>query len=151
MKLAVVGSRGFRLRMWLCQVLNARRSRISMIITGGAAGVDSMAEDWARAHRVSRMILEADWRPGGVLDYSAGPRRNTLIVEAADSLLAFWDGQSRGTRDVIAKANAKGIPVEVIRFVVRPEPSPLGGPGIKRGGPEPYTGIGMTLTPKEKL
>lgn len=38
---------------------------------------------------------------------SAGPIRNSEMVMYADALIAFYDGKSKGTGDVIKKAKAK--------------------------------------------
>ncbi len=38
------------------------------------------------------------------------------MIDAADHAVFFWDGASKGTADGIKKAEAKGIPVEVVRF-----------------------------------
>ncbi len=46
---------------------------------------------------------------------SAGPRRNERMAMAgADLCLAFWDGQSRGTADMIARCVRHGIPVRIV-------------------------------------
>ena len=43
-------------------------------------------------------------------------RRDRKIAEDCDSLLAFWDGRSSGTRYTISYARFIGKPVEVVRF-----------------------------------
>ena len=40
--------------------------------------------------------------------------RNDQMLDRADLVLAFHDGESRGTASVIAKARKRGITVEVI-------------------------------------
>ena len=53
----------------------------------------------------------ADWKEHGK---AAGPIRNQRMIEDADMLVAFpGHGYSRGTRDCIKRAKAKGIPVIV--------------------------------------
>lgn len=80
------------------------------IISGGAEGPDSWAAEWADSGKYNLKVFYADWKTHGK---AAGPIRNTQIVEAADRLIAFWDGKSRGTLDSITKAQNKGIVVEV--------------------------------------
>lgn len=43
-----------------------------------------------------------------------GPMRNKVMVKMADTVVAFWDGNSRGTEMVIEYARKLGKPVEVI-------------------------------------
>ena len=44
---------------------------------------------------------------------TAGPIRNAQMANYADALIAFWDGSSTGTRDMIRKAEEKGLKVHV--------------------------------------
>lgn len=43
-----------------------------------------------------------------------GPMRNKAMVKMADSVVAFWDGKSKGTEGVIEYARKLGKPVEII-------------------------------------
>lgn len=44
-------------------------------------------------------------------------RRNLLIIDYADEVLAFWDGRSRGTKYVIEQCVRKNKKVMVIQTV----------------------------------
>lgn len=109
MVLAVIGSRG-------CSVENMEEyfpSDVTEIVSGGAKGVDSCA----RAYAISRGIPISEFYP----DYrrygrGAPLKRNLQILERADAVLAFWDGSSRGTKFVIDRCTARGIPLTVIRL-----------------------------------
>ncbi|MEE9393745.1 MAG: SLOG family protein [Planctomycetota bacterium] len=80
------------------------------IITGGAAGADSIATRFAGAAGYSVQQYTADWATHG---RSAGPKRNQLMVDAgADICLAFPIGDSQGTRDCMRRCVAAGIPVK---------------------------------------
>jgi hypothetical protein len=81
------------------------------IISGGARGVDSAAVAAAKQRGLPFTEYRAEWDRYG---RSAGFKRNVLIVNDADRLVAFWDGQSRGTKHSINLAAKKGIPVEII-------------------------------------
>jgi len=83
----------------------------TVVVSGGAPGVDTWAENAAWRRGLARTIHVADWEKHG---HGAGLRRNSSIVTDADRLVAFWDGKSPGTADTIRKARAIGIPVEVI-------------------------------------
>ena len=115
MNLAVVGSRDFadytRMALVLSEWLTLHPELC--IVSGGARGADALAARFARDCNVPLTVFEADWSAHG---RSAGPKRNSQIVEAADALVAFWDGVSAGTGDSVRKAQAKGIPVTVIHL-----------------------------------
>lgn len=82
---------------------------LPLVISGGARGVDTWAVDEAEQWDLPVHVFHADWSQGA----GAGLVRNQLIVDAADLVVAFWDGKSRGTLDTVRKAHAKGIPVTV--------------------------------------
>lgn len=82
----------------------------TVVVSGGAEGVDRWAEEAARERGFETLIFNADWEG---LGRSAGPIRNEQIVAHSDRLVAFWDGRSRGTLNSIALASERGIPIEV--------------------------------------
>ncbi len=87
------------------------KTRIMKVLSGGAAGVDSYGEVWARNTRHCEVeIFEPDWAKYG---RGAGMRRNSQMVEQANGLIAIWNGRSRGTLDTINKAKAAGLLVHV--------------------------------------
>jgi hypothetical protein len=83
---------------------------------GGARGADMIAQEWAEAMQHLRRPVEIEKRPADWNHHGkgAGFRRNAeMVAEGADVCLAFPFGQSRGTRDCIARAIAAGIRVIV--------------------------------------
>ena len=54
----------------------------------------------------------ADWEN---LGRGAGYVRNVQMAFYADALIAFWDGESRGTKHMIDIAKEKGLMVRVIQ------------------------------------
>ena len=88
----------------------AFQSKETIIVSGGADGVDSWAEDAARKYGLRVEIIEPDWKKYG---RRAGMIRNQEIVVACTRLVAFWDGLSKGTADSVEKARKVGKPVEV--------------------------------------
>jgi hypothetical protein len=85
------------------------------IVSGNARGVDRAGEGWAAAVGlpIKRFpVTQQDWRTYGK---SAGPRRNEEMSKYADALLAFHDGVSRGTLDMIDRMQARKKPVRVVR------------------------------------
>jgi len=65
------------------------------IISGGARGVDRAAEEAAKTNEIPFIRFDADWERDGK---QAGFLRNKAMVKHADHVVAFWDGQSLGTK-----------------------------------------------------
>ena len=82
------------------------------LVSGRAPGADRAGEAWARARGVPIKPYPAEWHLYG---NGAGHRRNTTMSIAGDALLAFWNGHSPGTRDMIRKMQAAGKPHYVKR------------------------------------
>lgn len=112
-KLAIVGSRGFNNYTLLCKEVDdvTKYFDIIQIISGGAAGADSLGARYAKEHNIDTEILIPDWKTHGK---KGGFIRNGEIVEKCDYLIAFWDGKSNGTRDSINKAKAKDKLLRII-------------------------------------
>lgn len=73
----------------------------TVVVSGGAKGVDTWAEEAAKARGLEVMIFPADWKTYGK---RAGMIRNQQIVLAADEVVAFHDGTSKGTAHTIKMA-----------------------------------------------
>lgn len=84
-----------------------------IIVSGHASGADSLGEKFAADHNLQCELHPADWERHGK---AAGPIRNAEMAEVADALIAFWDGQSRGTKSMIDLAKRKGLQVAVVRY-----------------------------------
>jgi hypothetical protein len=63
--------------------------------------------------KLKHMLFKADWDKHGK---AAGPIRNQQMAQEADGLIAFWDGKSRGTKDMIQKALNYGLETHVYRY-----------------------------------
>jgi predicted Rossmann fold nucleotide-binding protein DprA/Smf involved in DNA uptake len=85
--------------------------QITEIVSGGAKGVDAMAEDYAKAHGFPTRIFRADWDRHG---RRAGFLRNRDIVANCDMVLAIHDGESRGTQMTIDIAKRQERPTVVL-------------------------------------
>lgn len=118
MKLAIVGSRSFDnygYMQWKLDFLRIEANKIGIhwnwkdveIVSGGARGADSLAEEYADRHLLGLKIFTADWDDYGK---SAGYKRNKEIVDYADIIIAFWNGESKGTKHTIDLANKAGKP-----------------------------------------
>ena len=111
MKVAIVGSRGFDNYDRLKKILD--QLDIDVIISGGARGADSLGEQYALERGIDTLIFEPDWDKYG---NRAGYIRNTDIINNADIVFAFWDGESKGTLHSINLAKKKRKGLRIIRY-----------------------------------
>ena len=111
MKVAVIGSRSFNDYELLRQTLS--KLEITLVVSGGAKGADSLGEKYANANNIPTKIFLPDWDKYGK---SAGMLRNSDIINEAEIVVAFWDGESKGCKDAIAKANKLNKKVLIISF-----------------------------------
>jgi len=109
MRVAVVGSRDFPKLSWVREFVDELPDT-TVVVSGGARGVDRAAEVAAAENDLRVESLQPDWSAGR----GAGLVRNSDIVARADIVVAFWDGASRGTMDTVGKAREAGKPVWVI-------------------------------------
>ena len=111
MRVAIVGSRGY---LDLDSVVSyvADLPVDTVVITGGAKGVDEAAEKAARERGLDVVVHYANWTLYGK---AAGQIRNQVVVDDCDRLVAFWDGISPGTRGAISAASKAGKLEKVYR------------------------------------
>ena len=114
-KLAIVGSRTFNDYNFLEEQINNKYKNniIKCIISGGAVGVDKLAEKYVEKHLIPIIVHLPEWNKYGK---SAGYIRNQLIVNDADIIVAFWDGISKGTKISIDLARKSNKVVEIINI-----------------------------------
>lgn len=77
------------------------------IVSGGAKGYDSLAEQWAKDSNIPFVKFPADWNR---LVKAAGYVRNVKMGEYADILISFWDQESRGSKHMIEVMERLGKP-----------------------------------------
>lgn len=74
----------------------------SVVVCGMARGPDLAGKEWAEEHGITVIKMPAPWRDAsGQFNRAAGIERNGEMARIADRLLAFWDGTSPGTRNMI--------------------------------------------------
>jgi hypothetical protein len=119
MKIAFVGSREFIDKEFVVRKVDEylhiewvdyAHQVLAECVSGGASGVDSWAEETAKTLGAKCTIFLPDWDKHGK---SAGFIRNKDIIMAADFVVAFWDGKSKGTKSSIDLAINAGKPVDV--------------------------------------
>jgi hypothetical protein len=113
MRIIIAGGRKFRNYALLEQVMKEYEDTISEVVCGCADGADSLGELWGRKHGVPISYFPAQWEKYG---NAAGPIRNAEMAEYGDFLVAFWDGQSRGTANMIQAMKNLGKHGKVVRY-----------------------------------
>ena len=122
-RIIVAGSRTFQDFSLLCRELDALLSQYPglrpVIVSGGARGADSLGIEYASLAGCESVVFPAKWDLYGK---SAGFIRNQEMLRYACSrhalpfLVAFWDGESKGTSHMIRIAAKEGVQSKVIKF-----------------------------------
>ena len=109
MKLAIIGSRNLDVQ----NLEDYLPANVTEIVSGGAKGIDSIAASYARQHGIPLTEFLPDYQR-----YKRGAplKRNQQIANYADEVLAFWDGQSRGTLFTVNLFKQQGKNVTVIQL-----------------------------------
>lgn len=129
MKIAVVGSRKFKHKQVVESIVYRELKNYhvhswldgveSSIISGGAKGVDTWAEEISDNfgmstlpdnHKHCKKIFLPEYDKYG---RRACFIRNSKIINESDCVLAFWDGESKGTKMSIDLAIKAGKPVDI--------------------------------------
>ena len=120
-RIAIVGTRTFAdyslIKETLTQVASRMPRSSIEIVSGGAEGADALAKEFAFRNHLKYTEFPADWTKHGK---AAGPIRNKQIVEyikeANGLIIAFWDGESRGTKNTINRAANAGVRYLVVHI-----------------------------------
>lgn len=114
-RIAIVGSREFKNYKQIKHEVSERMRWEDEFVSGGAMGADSMAQRLRKEIGGVITIVYPLWEPNGVYDRGAGFKRNKLIVERSDLVLAFYQkgrfGQG-GTANTISWAEKLNVPYE---------------------------------------
>ena len=109
MKVAIIGSRN----LTDIDISEYVPDETKEIISGGANGIDTLAEQYADKHGICKTIIKPEYEK---YKRNAPLMRNKEIVEKSDFIVAFWDGQSRGTKHVIDYAKKLKKKIEIYVF-----------------------------------
>ena len=110
MKVAVIGSRGLSVD----NLGDYLPEGTDEIVSGGAKGIDTCAAEFAHENNIKLTEFLPDYKRFG---RGAPLKRNITIIEYADTVLAFWDGKSKGTAFVIDSAKKLGKEIRVIELL----------------------------------
>lgn len=121
-RLIVAGCRFFNnyetVRKTLDYLLQNKDHKEVVLVSGCCRGADELGERYAAEKKIALMRFPADFDQYGK---SAGPIRNKKMAAFASeyghgALIAFWDGQSKGTRSMIEEAKKAGLQTRVVRI-----------------------------------
>ncbi len=114
MRVIIAGMRDFTCYETVCAAVLAAPfpDPIAEVVCGCARGVDTLGRRWANENGVPVKDFPAEWDRFGD---GAGPIRNQDMANYADGLIAVWNGRSSGTKDMIIRAQRKGLKVYVHR------------------------------------
>lgn len=112
MKLVVAGSRSITSKKLVVDALVACPwwPAVDEIVSGGARGVDTLAEEIAKGLGYKFTLFPAEWDEYGK---SAGHIRNQQMAEYGDFLATVWDGKSKGTQSMIQRMVRQNKPVYI--------------------------------------
>lgn len=84
-----------------------------VVFSGGAQGADTLGEGWAKRKGFEIQRFPAGWSIHGKAD---GPMRNKQMAELADALVLFWDGESKGSKNMLANALKQRLDIVIIHY-----------------------------------
>lgn len=91
----------------VCRVISEAPFKITEVVCGMAKGVDRLGKRWADERGIPVKEMPAEWEKYG---RAAGMIRNKEMSLIADCLIAVWDGQSPGTKNMITCMRRLGKP-----------------------------------------
>lgn len=112
-KCIVAGSRSINDRDFIFEKLDfllANKMESLEIVHGACRGPDLIGAEWAQNRGIPSKSFPADWKSYGK---KAGMIRNREMSIYGDALIAFWDGESRGTHNMIEEAKKEKLEVRV--------------------------------------
>lgn len=115
MKAFICGSRDFKDMSFFDKTLFdifKTRGFASQIISGGAYGADTLAIKYAELWEIPCSVILPDWNRWG--KYAGFKRNEEMIALSPDLVIAFWDGESKGTKNTIGLAKKAKIKTIII-------------------------------------
>ncbi|UMB55348.1 DUF2493 domain-containing protein [Lutibacter sp. A64] len=116
MKLIIAGSRTFsdyKKLKEVCDQFLQDQNNIEIVSGAYYRGADKLGEQYATEKGFPIKQFPADWKK---FRRAAGPKRNQQMAKYADALIAFWDGKSKGTKNMIDLAKKENLKVKRIHF-----------------------------------
>jgi hypothetical protein len=111
MKVVICGSRDLQNYQLVEEAVTRSGFEISTVLSGSSRGVDRLGIAFARNHHHPVQVFMPEWERFGK---RAGMVRNREMAQTAEAVIAIWDGQSRGTRNIIELASNRHLPCFVL-------------------------------------
>ena len=99
------------------------------IVSGKADGTDSLGERFAKENGYNVLEFPAEWdnlnavpciikvkKDGKEYNSLAGTNRNEKMAKIGNILIAFWDGKSKGTKNMIRLAKKYNLETYIIKY-----------------------------------
>lgn len=115
MKVIIAGGRYFNdyhLLKKRCNLFLKNTTEIE-VVSGCQRGADKLGERWAKEYGHPVKQFYADWNQFG---NAAGPLRNGRMAKYAEALIAFWNGISPGTENMIKQAKEQGLKIKIVMY-----------------------------------
>lgn len=115
MRVIIAGSRNFddyQLLKDICDKKLINQKEIE-IVSGTANGADKLGEKYAEEKGYCIKKFPADWKTYGK---RAGFIRNEEMAKYSEALIAFWDGESKGTKHMIELAKKYKLKIHIVNF-----------------------------------
>jgi hypothetical protein len=119
MRVIVCGGRDFQDKDFCFRKLDEIISPLKNIeiVSGNAKGADAFGEEYALKKGLKLSVFKADWKKYG---RAAGPIRNREMyhyaLEDHPMIIAFWDGVSKGTKNMIDVASKNGADIHIVKI-----------------------------------
>jgi hypothetical protein len=117
MKIIIAGSRDFddyKVLREYCDHVLQNQTDIE-IVSGTAKGADQLGERYATEKGYKIAKFPADWDR---YKKAAGYIRNEDMAKYADALIAFWNGNSKGTEHMINLATKYKLKIRVCNYTM---------------------------------
>ena len=114
-RVVVSGSRDYcdyeEAKKYIDFCISGIRSEYTIVfVSGGCRGADSLGEYYAKENGFDVEVYKAEWDKYG---NRAGPLRNSVMAEKGDYFICFWDGKSKGTKNMLELIHSLDKPVRI--------------------------------------
>ena len=110
MKVIVAGTRSIADYDRVARAIESAPFDVTEIVSGCAPGPDQLGALYGYLNDIPVKEFPAEWDVHG---RAAGPIRNQAMSEYADALILIWNGQSRGSKDMLERAKAENLEIFV--------------------------------------
>lgn len=113
MKVVIAGSRSIINYNAVVKAVKESGFEVTEVVCGGAIGVDSLGERYARENNLKLSFFKPDYKQH---KHNAPNLRNSKMAVYGDALIAVWNGHSSGTKHMIEmmERNKKPVFVKII-------------------------------------